>query len=150
MKIIKEIGQKKQGSRNYLFGLFLCPSCKKEIQKIKKDGLGAKFCSHKCYAKNRAMRGAYKSKIISKKYIYIYKPEHPHAIGTRKLYVAEHRLIMEDYIGRYLTKNEIVHHKNEITTDNRIENLQLMTNSEHIKLHKLNKKRGKNGTFDKI
>ena len=49
------------------------------------------------------------------KYVYIYNPEHPNAIGTRKLYVAEHRILMEKKIGRLLTKDEIVHHKDENT-----------------------------------
>lgn len=42
---------------------------------------------------------------------------------------------MEQKIGRKLERNEIVHHINGNTRDNRIENLQLMTLSEHTKLH---------------
>jgi hypothetical protein len=149
MKMIKELNIRKVGKRGYRFGLFLCPICGNEIEKIKKDGLKAKQCNRNCYTKNRTgkKRGNYKYKIISKKYIYIYMPDHPKAIGTRKLYVAEHRLIMEKSIGRYLTEKEIVHHKNENTLDNRIDNLQLMTNSEHSRYHRLKTKRGKDGKF---
>ena len=146
MKLLKEIGQIKVGNRNYLHGLFLCPVCGQEVIKIKKDGLKAKQCGRKCYAKNRERRGNYKSKVISKKYIYLYNPRHPHAIGTKKLYVAEHRLVMENYISRYLNGKEIVHHKNGNTLDNDINNLELMTASEHSKLH-ANKKRRDNGRF---
>jgi len=50
-------------------------------------------------------------------------------------YMQEHRAIMSDYLGRSLTINEVVHHINGIKSDNRIENLRLMTNSEHTTLH---------------
>jgi len=148
MKLIKDLGMiGTPGKRSYRFGLFFCESCKKEVEKMTRDGLSANYCSHKCYAKNREKRGPYKGKIVNKKYYYIYIPSHPHAIGTRKLYVAEHRLLMEKKIGRYLTDKEIVHHVNENTLDNRIENLQLMTASDHVKYHKQKTKRLKNGKF---
>ncbi len=148
MELIEDLGMKEAGDgRTYRYGLFRCPVCGQGVIKIKKDGINAKYCSHECYATQRERRGPYKRKIISKKYAYIYRPDHPHAIGTKKLYVAEHRLVMEEYLGRYLDENEVVHHINEDTLDNRIENLQLMTASEHIKLHKANIKRQKDGKF---
>lgn len=48
-----------------------------------------------------------------------------------------HRVVMENNIGRKLLKSEHVHHINEDKQDNRIENLQVLSNSEHRKLHKL-------------
>lgn len=50
-------------------------------------------------------------------------------------YIFEHRIMMEQEIGRFLNKNEVVHHLNEVKHDNRIENLELMTKGKHTKLH---------------
>lgn len=47
-----------------------------------------------------------------------------------------HRAIMEKHIGRKLHYNEIVHHINHNKLDNRIENLQIVSRAEHVRLHK--------------
>ena len=56
---------------------------------------------------------------------------------TNNQCVAEHILIMEKYIGRRIQKGEHVHHINGDRQDNRLGNLQLLSSSEHAKVHNI-------------
>lgn len=81
----------------------------------------------------RKLHGTGHKKTRTDGYIAVYYPEHPSA--TSEGYVMEHILRMEEHIGRHLEKGEVVHHRNHIRNDNRIENLSLMTFKEHCALH---------------
>src|SRR3990167_5771588 len=74
-------------------------------------------------------------KIKRGNYWYIFEPDHP--FSGKQGYIAEHRLVMEKKIGRYITPQEAIHHINNIPTDNRIENLELCeSHGQHtIKYH---------------
>jgi HNH endonuclease len=64
-------------------------------------------------------------------YVNILIPDHPNA--NHKGYVREHRLVMEKHLGRYLTEDEVVHHKDGNPSNNNINNLELYSkNSEHM------------------
>jgi hypothetical protein len=66
-------------------------------------------------------------------YIYLKIPNHPYA--DKKGYILEHRFVMEKYLGRFLLSKEIVHHIDEIKTNNVISNLEIHTSSSHAKHH---------------
>lgn len=99
------------------------------------------FCSQLCDKQfkvgenNPAWQGG--TKTCKEGYVYVYFPDHPYA--TQNGYVLNHRLVVEESIGRHLLPEEVVHHKNNNLLDNSIDNLLVMSQSQHAFLH--NKKR---------
>lgn len=83
--------------------------------------------------------------VTPKGYVLIHAPENP--MANSRGYVREHRLVMSQHIGRYLTDDEEVHHIDENKSNNDISNLQLMTKAEHTRLHALTREyeRAENG-----
>lgn len=75
-------------------------------------------------------------KVINKgDYNYVIVRDHPSA--TRNGYVLEHRVVVENHLGRTLQDDEVVHHINEDTKDNRIQNLEVMKREDHARLHQM-------------
>ena len=65
-------------------------------------------------------------------YRFLRRPDHPQA--NQAGYVQEHRLVVEEHLGRYLLPTEVVHHIDGNPANNSIENLELFsTNGEHLR-----------------
>lgn len=60
-------------------------------------------------------------------------PRHPRA---KRGWIAQHQLVMELSLGRFLLPRELVHHEDRNRTNNLLENLRLFgSTSEHMKHH---------------
>ena len=71
------------------------------------------------------------------RYGYIYRrcQGHPRALKVGH-YVFEHILLYEQYHKCCLLRWGLIHHRNGVRVDNRIENLQGLTKAQHNSLHK--------------
>ena len=113
----------------------VCIVCSSNFMSVRKD---RKYCSRKCIStgsnNGRWKGGKYTT---SNGYTMVYSPEHP---NSYRFHYLEHRLVMEKHLGRELLPTEHIHHKNHDKSDNRLDNLELLTASEHSKLHWREKK----------
>lgn len=75
-------------------------------------------------------------------YRTILKPEHSRAMHGSGFggYVYEHILVAEKMLGRKLLKGEVIHHLDGNRSNNRMDNLIVLLNSQHAKLHGFLKK----------
>lgn len=64
-----------------------------------------------------------------------------------KKYDLKHRIVIEQHIGRRLLRSEIVHHLNGDKKDNRVENLEIITQAEHAKKHDPERKKNNKGQY---
>ena len=117
---------------------------------------------HPSYGLRKEQTANYKGgKYINQKgYYLILSPDYP--FRDKNNYVYEHRLVVESNYQlfnekyfvvidgkHYLKKGIEVHHKNENTSDNRIENLEVMTKSEHKSFHAKKQVRHTKNNFSK-
>jgi hypothetical protein len=94
----------------------ICETCGESYRRASPN---SRYCSRTCYV--GAARHRYEH--VSG-YVAVYAPNEPGANRSNGL-IAEHRLVMQQYLGRALRPDESVHHINGVKSDNRIQNLQL-------------------------
>ena len=105
-----------------------CDECCKEFYKRKSIIKKLNFCSLHCFGKYTARNNPE----TSFRKINNPKPKRKYLIKlVNGKIVNVHRLIMEEHLGRKLDSLEHVHHINGDTLDNRLENLQILSQKEH-------------------
>ncbi len=106
-----------------------CKVCGKSFSVIpSRVEKGAKYCSYACHQigegrKGGAVRGAQK------------KAESEGKAYTKTSGRHTHRVVMEKKIGRQLLPGEIVHHRDGNKLNNSPDNLELMTQADHVREH---------------
>lgn len=119
---------------NYWKGRHLSEEHKRNVSIAKR---GEKRSEEFKYNRSRIMKGNGNSNWKGGRftrlqgYAFRYFPEH-HRSNTG--HVLEHILVYEQYYKCCILRYAHIHHKNGIKDDNRVENLQLMSHSEHSKL----------------
>lgn len=87
----------------------------------------------------RLVNPAFGTKMDNKGYVMVYRPDWPSSGGAEgqwQGYIYEHRLVMEQHLGRMLTKDERIHHLDGNKRNNAPDNLRLCeTDKEHTELH---------------
>lgn len=123
-----------KGKNKKVRTVFICDNCGKEFKALhcqRKRNL--KFCSIICANKARCGENSPNWKggrfVSTIGYVYISRPKHNKANSSG--FVLEHRIIMEKILKRYLSSNELVHHKNGKKDDNRPENLEIVLKNSH-------------------
>lgn len=106
-----------------------CEQCGSPIYvQPNQEGREGRFCSRECKATAQRGLRVTETKYTDRRGYVMVK------VGFR-MYRPEHRLVVEQALGRKLTTDEQVHHINGVKDDNRLENLQLLRNAEHQRLH---------------
>lgn len=120
--------------------LKICEECGEEIKSKRANQYCGTVCRNRGIAKKRRSYKLEDSptwkggrKLDSCGYVLVKHPKSRRKDG----YIQEHRLIMEEFLGRELEEDEDVHHINGDKQDNRIENLSVIKRSEHMRLHAL-------------
>lgn len=111
---------------------WLCRCSCGTVREVNGGGLcsgGSKSCGCLARELSAARKGsvskAWKGGHTTSRQGYILIQTENRGISKRRLYRPEHVLVMENHLGRLLRPKDVIHHKNGIRDDNRLENLEL-------------------------
>jgi len=153
------VGETKRGrelgftssEKNSLFKWIGCKICGKlSWRRVRRGEVEYPICGS-CMAKRRARREERggskhwnwkggKTKSDGYPLVKVSPNDFFYSMANNLNYIPEHRLVMAKHLGRCLHSWEIVHHKNHIRDDNRIENLQLVSDDRHKQITILEEK----------
>lgn len=127
--------------RSAYFVVSRCANCGAEHLQASRNAAKSKrsFCSRSC--RSSRVRAETVGNRIEKKrphgegsHVLVKVADHPR-MGRHGV-VYEHVLVVEASLGRYLSKDERVHHINCVKDDNRLENLHVCADSStHFRIH---------------
>lgn len=114
-----------------------CLACGKEMR-LKPSQSVRVYCTRRCQSDARTKRPLdwpHNGRLARKDsagYVMVWEPNHPRSPSRQNDgWHPLHRIVMEKALGRYLTTEEQIDHINAVKDDNRIENLQVLSQQAH-------------------
>lgn len=141
----------KEITRNRLYCSYICAQAGRHVQTVRKNcrHCGKEmvlrpsetyhiYCSRKCDYEHRITQvvpdgrthNGKPVRLMSDGYVKLWEPTHPRA---NKGWIPEHIYVMERHLGRPITRDEEVDHKDGVRSHNDVANLQVLTKAEHRK-----------------
>lgn len=125
--------EQRQAIAQALRGIKRSAETRRRVSESKRGTPGRKGSANPMWGKRGAAAANWRGgrRLQAGGYVLVWRPDHPDNMGG---YVLEHRLVMEQKLGRRLLPTEIVHHINKRRDDNGPENLLLFgSHGEHCR-----------------